>query len=411
MSIWKLLLAEIRFRKLNFAMSLLAVTIAVTLFVAGPVLIDGYGRQTRDEMARLEDQTRVLMRDMGFNLLIVPKETDMSDFWAEDFAAETMPQEYVDRLANDPRLTLVNHLVATLQKRVEWNGRKVLLQGYLPEVPQPHRSLTAFAQKYRAKKQSTMGPEISPGTVWLGYELGRNYKAGDAVEVLGRQFIVAQVQPEKGSKDDIAIMMHLSDAQEVLQLPGRINQILALECQCAGKALSEIRRQLQEVLPEAQVTEYQSIALARAEQRNAVGASRQKVQQLLETLASVITPIVVLASVLWVGLLALANVRERRTEIGLLRALGKGSATIAALFLGKAMVLGLIGGALGFALGTMLARWLGVQALELGTDYLAFRYDVLLAALVGAPLLAAVASYLPTTAALSQDPAVVLQDR
>ena len=38
------------------------------------------------------------------------------------------------------------------------------------------------------------------------------------------------------------------------------------------------------------------------------------------------------------------------------------------------------------------------------------QYDLLLYALLGAPLLSAVASYLPTLAALMQDPAVVLME-
>jgi putative ABC transport system permease protein len=117
-----------------------------------------------------------------------------------------------------------------------------------------------------------------------------------------------------------------------------------------------------------------------------------------------------LAAAIWVGLLALANVRERRTEIGLLRALGKGTLTIASLFLGKAFLVGLLGAAAGFALGTLLAGWLGSQALDVATTHFGVRYDILLFGLVGAPFLSVVASYLPTLIALTQDPAVVLRD-
>ena len=74
-------------------------------------------KETAAELARLEDETRRLMRDMGFNLMIVPAQTNMSDFWAADFASATMPQEYIKRLAADRRLTLVTHLVATLQEK------------------------------------------------------------------------------------------------------------------------------------------------------------------------------------------------------------------------------------------------------------------------------------------------------
>jgi len=463
MATLKMLVAEIRYRKLNFALSLFAVMIAVTLFVAGPMLVDAYQRETREqvgqwdsqveeleagvaqlknrmkqvedktkaELAQLEDQTRQLMRDMGFNLMIVHKDTNMSDFWAADFAAADMPQEYVDRLADDTRLTLVTHLVATLQQKITWQNRSVLLVGYLPEATQSHM-----------RRKAPMGYNVEPGTVYLGHELGVGRKAGQVIDVLGKDFRIARILPEQGSKEDITIAMHLEDAQRLLKKPGRVNQIMALGCHCAGSNLPSIRKQLAEVLPETRVTEFRSIALARAEQRDLVAAkqeqilgemranlaerekilaerkkiliamasSRARIQRVMETLASVITPLVVLAAAIWVGLLALVNVRERRTEIGLLRALGKGSATIASLFLGKACLTGLLGAAVGFLLGTWIAGWLGVAALDVAADYFSARYDVLLYALVGAPLLSAVASYLPTLSALMQDPAVVLRE-
>ena len=124
MSTFKLLLAEIRYRKVNFVLSLLAITIAVTLFVASPVLVDGYGRETdaelelleqgvkesqarvtaseeqqRAEMAQLTDDTRKAMLQMGFNLSIVHRDTDLIDFVSTGLPTVDMPQEYLDRLA------------------------------------------------------------------------------------------------------------------------------------------------------------------------------------------------------------------------------------------------------------------------------------------------------------------------
>lgn len=463
MATFKLLLAEIRYRKLNFVLSLFAVAVAVTLFVAGPMLVEAFQEETRvqvaeldrqvaelegpiaelktemrkfedtaaAELARLADETRRLMITMGFNLMIVHKDTNMSDFWADDFATADMPQEYANRLAADPRLTLVTHLVATLQQKITWQDRKVLLVGYLPESTQSHM-----------RRRAPMGYNIEPGTVLLGYELGKGRKSGDTIRVLDKDLRVAGMFREKGSKEDITLAIHLKDAQEILNKPGRVNQIMALGCNCAAEDLPKIRAQLADVLPDTQITEFRSIAVARAEQREAVAekqqvvlaqkksnlvqsekiladrreilakmaANRARIEGTMETLAGVITPLVVLASAVWVGLLALSNVRERRTEIGLLRALGKGSATIGCLFLGKAFLLGLFGAAVGFVLGTWLAGWLGAAALDATTGQFQPRYDVLLWALLGAPLLSALASYLPTLTALLQDPAVVLRE-
>lgn len=421
MSTLRVMFAELRYRKLNFLLSALAVTIAVTLFVTGPVLIDGYGRETQarlgeleaktgEELARMEDQTRRLMRDMGFNLMIVHRDTNMSDFWADDFAAADMPQEYVHRLAADRRLTLVRHIVATLQGRITWEDRKVLVVGYSPEATQAH-----LAEK------SPMGYRVEPGTVLLGHELGIGRKPGEKITVAEREFRIERILPEQGSKEDISIVMHLDDAQAVLERPGRVNQIMALGCNCAGSDLPNIRKQLAAILPDTRITEFRSIALARAEQRELVAEkhrqiltetahSREQVQGTLETLAAVTTPVVVLASAIWVGLLALANVRERRTEIGLLRALGKGSSTIASLLLGKAALVGLSGAAVGVLLGIGAAWLLGVEALDVAAERFAVPWTVMAYALVGAPLLSAVASYLPTVVALVQDPAIVLRD-
>jgi len=417
----KMLLAEIRYRKLNFLLSLFAVTVAVTLFVAGPVLVDGYGHQTQllvsesrektaAELNRLEDQTRKLMRDMGFNLMIVHRDTNMSDFWAEDFVTHDMPQEYVDHLAADQRLTMVTHLVATLQEKITWGNRKVLLVGYLPEATQSHM-----------RKKKPMGYNVALGTAILGCELAVGRDLDQTINVLGRELRIARILPEKGSKEDITIAVHLEDAQAMLKRPGKVNQIMALGCRCAGANLAGIRKQLAEILPQTRVTEFQSIALARAEERSLVAAkqkriladteaSRLEIQETLEALAGVITPVVVLASAIWVGLLALANVRERRTEIGLLRALGKGSGTIACLLLGKAVLLGVFGAGIGFFLGGWTAQLLGTRILEVSPDQFTVHFEMLLAALFGAPLLSALASYLPTLSALVQDPAVVLQD-
>ncbi len=409
----KMLLAEIRYRKLNFALSLFAVVIAVTSFAAGPALLDAYDRQTRAQLAELEDKTRQYMRDMGFNLMIVHRRNDMVDFWSEDFVRWTMPQEYVDRLASDARLTKVNHLVATLQQKIDWQGRKVLLIGYLPETPIRHRATTKFAQRLEKAKRARMpmGEDIEPGTVLLGHSLATEKKAGEMIDVLGREFKIARVLSPQGSKEDIAIKMHLSDAQALLDKPGQISQIMALECHCRVGDLPVIRQQLEAVLPDAHVTEFKSIAIARAQQRDEVKINRETLQHRMEMLALVLTPLVVATCAVWIGLLALANVRERRTEIGILRALGKGSATIVTLFLGKAVLLGLLGAAVGFALGSALAQGLGTWVLKVPPGQFALHYGVLAMALLGAPLLSAMASYLPTLSALMQDPAVVLRDQ
>jgi putative ABC transport system permease protein len=357
---------------------LVSVVAAVALLVAVLTMSDASQRET----------TR-LMRDMGFNILVVPKNTDMTDFWSEDFAKEEMPEEYIHKLANSPDI-MIRHLVATLQKKIRWRDRNALLTGVLPEVPVKSK-----------EKKPPMGFSIPRGKVYVGYELARSLaiEEGATIEIQGRQFVVERCLQEKGSKDDIRIYGHLHDVQEVLDKPGKINAIEALGCRCEGSRLATIRETTAQALPETKVKEFRSIAVARAETR-----------EMVEKYASFIIPMVFLVCAVWVGLLALSNVRDRRQEIGILRALGFGSGRIAGLFLGKAVLLGLIGTAVGFAVGTGLALEFGPQIFKVTAKKIVPLFSLLGWAAVASPVLCALASYLPAIVAITQDPAVILRE-
>ncbi len=378
MSLFHLLIAEIRHRKLGFALGLLAVAAAVALFVA--LLTTGRAS---------ERETKRVMRNMGFNLLIVPQGTDMEEYWATDFVSADMPEEYVRRLATTRDLD-ADHYVATLQKKVRWRGRHALLTGLLPE-------LGAIGKR----KKSPMGFKIPRGKCYVGYELARSLgiKPGDELDVLGQKLTVERCLLESGSKDDIRIYAHLRDVQQMLGLPGRINTIQALGCLCYGATLPELREELARALPDTKVVELRSIATARAKMRHTV-----------EQHVAFILPTVLVVCAAWVGVLALLNVRERRQEIGILRALGCGSGRIAALFLGRAAIIGLVGAALGFALGTVLALRVGPSIFKLTGQTIRPAYGLLLWSLIIAPLVTALAGLLPTMVAVTQDPVVTLRE-
>lgn len=448
MNMLQLLKAEILHRKLNFVFSFIAVVTAATLFVAGPTILRGYQRdsdrrltemqqetdQTLGEMeekavkdlAHLDKRTRRIMRDLGFNLRIVHKNTDLTQLFAK-FVSFDMPESYVDKLAASPEITKIVHLVATLKQMVEVDGQSRLLVGFAPESTQSH-----------IEQKSPMGFQIKPGTVYLGNVAAKKeqgmYQVGDKITVLDNEFSVARVLPLDGSENDVAIAMHLEDAQRVLNKPDLISEIVALGCKCKTvNRIEEITAQLETVLPDTQVIELRMQAIAREDQRKLVTkyndqqmedykdtrkkivdeetAGKATMLNVLEGVTNYVIPLIVLVCVIWIGLLAWSNVRERRAEIGLLRALGRNTSHIIVLFLGKAVLIGILGGIIGCAVGAGLASQLAGTSLFDGS-LSNFRPDtgILLATVLGAPLLAAMASYLPTLLAIRQDPAVVLMD-
>src|SRR5207237_8497635 len=72
-----------------------------------------------------------------------------------------------------------------------------------------------------------------------------------------------------------------------------------------------------------------------------------------------VTGAALLAAVQAVGASSAASVIERRTEIGLMKALGAGSGTVGFLLAAEQLLLALAGGGLGYALGILLARLVG----------------------------------------------------
>lgn len=379
MPLLKLIIKELLHRKGNFVLSAVGVTGTVAFIV---------GFLSTAEASRRET-TRV-MRDMGFNLRIIPKETDMDRFWASGFSDQTMAEETVERFAAyDNVFFSYNHLVASLQKWISVGGREVILTGLSPAIA--------------AAGKKPMGFSIKPGTVELGHQvaLRLGLKKGDTLEIGGRSFIVERTLVESGTDDDIRVFARLNDAQQIANLPGRINEIKAIDCLCLTSdqdPLKILREELKKALPEAKVLQIRSLADARARQR-----------QMVEKTAAFITPFLLIISAAWVAVLAVLNVRERRYEIGVMRALGHGSVRIGSLFLGKAMLVGIVGAIAGFAVGIGLALSIGPDIFKVTAKSIRFEWTFLIWAIVAAPLFAAFASLVPAALAITQDPSETLR--
>ncbi len=426
MTIWSLLIREIGHRKLNFALAVLSVTVASACLIGSIALLRIHDVRTdqilaekqaelKESTAQLNDDTRKAMLKLGFNLVILPKDQNLSDWYAEDYASKYMPEEYVHRLA-DSGIVSVRHFLPSLQQKIEWpeQKRKIILVGARGEVPNMHKS-----------QVKPMVDPVPPGTITLGYELHRSmgFKVGDKVTLMGRQFTVQTCHKERGNKDDITAWIYLPEAQEILNKPSQINAILALECLCVGAdALPQIRKEIAGILPGTQVIERGSEVIARAEARTKVAAqglaliekekqNREGLRAVRERLASILTPVVVAACAIWIAVLGFTNVRARREEIGILRAIGIRSRRILLMFLSRHVLVGALGGAIGFAAGVVAAVYFGsahqgthVAIAGTGLPW----FGLLALSVVGAAALAVIAGWIPTMIATRQDPAEVL---
>lgn len=198
-------------------------------------------------------------------------------------------------------------------------------------------------------------------------------KLGDELHLQGPQenlsLTVVGVVATGGSEDD-SIVAAIGVAQRLAQQPGKYRQLYVsaltkpeddfarrdpktmnpdeLERWSCAAYVSSIAYSIKQVLPGADVRVVHRVA-------DGEGRILSRVQMLLwfVTLAAL------LAAALAVGASSAASVIERRTEIGLMKALGAGSGTIGFLLAAEQLLLAVAGGATGYVIGILLARIVG----------------------------------------------------
>lgn len=173
-----------------------------------------------------------------------------------------------------------------------------------------------------------------------------------------------------GDTEDDAILVPLSVAQEISGHPGQYRQLFVSALTKPADALaardpksltpteydrwfcspyiSSISYQIEQVLPGVDVHAIRKVA-----------DSEGRILSRISTLLWIVTLAALIAAALAVGATSAATVIERRSEIGIMKAIGATNALVNSIFLTEQLMLALAGGAIGFVFGAGLARVLG----------------------------------------------------
>jgi putative ABC transport system permease protein len=376
MPLSRLVLLELRHRPLG------AVLGALTLACAVAIVIFLWGVAEAGER-----ETRIIQRNLGPNLVIVPEATTAHSFFASGMVEGSMPEDFIARISEQD---VANRLIPMVRRRLVIQGTPVVVVGIAPE---------RFKRDQKMKPK--FGMKIDDGTCVIGSGVAAALGTG-TLTIEGHAFEVVQTLAPSGTEDDARVYLSIADAQRVTGLEGRITEIRALECHCGAEVedpVAWLEAELGPLLPGTRVVRLSALAEARRQQR-----------LLANRYLSVAGPVVIVLAGIVVCLLAVMNVRERRSEIGILRAIGYSPARIAAAIQLRAAIVGVFGAIPGLVLGAILIESIGPRLFTVAFIGGTTDASLIISALVLAPLFAMIAALIPTALAAREDPAEILRE-
>ncbi len=159
--------------------------------------------------------------------------------------------------------------------------------------------------------------------------------------------------------------------------------------------ISSISHQMQQELPGIEVRAIRQVAEGEGRILTRVGS-----------LMWLVTFAALFAAALAVGATSATTVLERRSEIGLMKALGASRRAVGAFFLAEQLLLALVGGIAGYTIGLGLARVLGIGIFGIAPTVRLILFPIVL---VLAAVVALLGNLVPLEHASRVDPAPVLR--
>ena len=119
-----------------------------------------------------------------------------------------------------------------------------------------------------------------------------------------------------------------------------------------------------------------------------------------------ITIVGLLASALGIFTTMTTTVIERQKEIGLMKSVGAENKRILALFFSEAIIIGILGGILGYFIGTILAQFIGISVFN---TVISPRYEIIPLVIGISLVVVLLSSIIPVRRAVKIEPAIVLR--
>jgi len=335
------------------------------------------------------------LNQFGANIVMVPKSENLSlnyggiDVGGVNYQVREFDQEKLPGIKTIKNYKNLSIIAPKVLGSVKVNDKKILLIGVLFEEELAlktwwHKTGGAFPAK---EDEVMLGSQVATLL---------EFKVGDTISLSGTPFKVATILKPTGAAEDDAIIAGLSSAQKLLGKQGKLSMV-EISAFCQGCPISELTLQIAEKFPNAKVTAM----------KQAVMSKMQSID-MFRSFSLGISIIVILIGSLLVLVTMMGSVNERTREIGIFRAIGFRRGHVMQIILLEAMLLGIIGGILGFVIGNLIAYGIIPLVMKDGT-FAGINANLGIVSILMAVALSLLASLYPAFKASNMDPSEALR--
>lgn len=401
-----LVVYELTQRKKRLFTSIFSIILAVSVVVAIYTISIYSGKVISQELDAL-----------GANILILPLETTISDYYKADLHSQELPEEYVTVLTTSnleglenlsPKLSMpakIGSQTVTLtgilpknefQSKASWQGAGIFSR---PKICGSVKDTFGLAEQLPPKEtlvRKRVIETLEPNEILVGADVARKLKlnADQEIAMLDQPFKIVAVLPQTGTIDDSRVFAHLHTVQGLAGKGAVVNAIEIIGC--CEQVMKGLVAKLNNLLPETQV-----VTIAQ------VIDTQIKSHQLMKHLSFLFLIIMIFITGASIANDMYRNVDERKKEIAILIALGATPNAVQKLFLCKALLLGMVCGGIGYIIGSFIAIVTGPWIAGIPIQSLP---SLFFGALLITPFLTMLASYFPARYASKLDPCYSLQD-
>jgi len=365
-----LALNNLKRRRLRSWLTMIGIFIGIMAVVSLISIGQGLQESISEQFETLGTDTITVIGKAG--VIVSPVASELSSF--------PLTEKDVDIIRKVNGVDMASpFLLKSLEVEFKKEKQAVLVSGI---VPDEYNKIFENSLEFDRGRQLE---ENDKNKLVIGYntankDFGKTINEGSSVRINGSVFEIIGILKKMGTPDDSSIIMTLDDLRELSGEEKIISMIFIKAKQ--GTNVTEVADRT-----ENKLKDYRNEKKSEEPKTFAVSTSEQLLQAFSNVFGIVNAVLVGIAAIsLLVGGVGIMNtmytaVLERTREIGTLKAIGAKNSDVLLLFLFESGMLGLVGGAIGIALGFGISKGAEyIAATALGTGLLKASFSWVLVA-------------------------------